>query len=66
MELQELLPNHKLLIVEVKPNDHSCHFLFVGPPATHILWLLKAGGHFHGLNNLLLFFENYCRFDCCC
>jgi len=32
MQLQELLPDNQLLIVEVKPPDHWCHFLFVGPP----------------------------------
>jgi len=31
-QLQELLPDNQLLIVEAKPSDHSCHFLFVGPP----------------------------------
>ena len=66
MELQELLPGHQLFIVEVQPNDHSCHFLFVGLPATHSLWLLNVGDHFHGLKNPLLVFETYCRFYCCC
>ena len=66
MELQDALTDSQLLIVEVKPNDHSCYFLFVGPPATHSLWLLKAGDHFHGIKDPLLFFDNHCHFHCCC
>ena len=27
------------LIVKVKPSDHSCHFLFVGPPAQDTLFI---------------------------
>jgi len=63
MELQELLPDNQLLIVEVKPSDHSCHFLFVGPTAPDSIFILKEGFHFHGL---FPFFEKYCFFHCCC
>ena len=65
MELQDVLLDHQLLLVQVNPNDHSCHFLFVGS-AAHSLWPLKAGCHFHGLKDPLLFFEKYCRLHCCC
>ena len=32
MELQQILTDSQLLMVEVKPSDQSCHFLFVDPP----------------------------------
>lgn len=41
MELQDASTDSQLLIVEVKPNDHSCDFLFVGPPKPNTLFILK-------------------------
>lgn len=32
MAPMDLLPDDQLLIVELKPADHLCKFLFVGPP----------------------------------
>ena len=58
MERQDLLLDRQLLIVEVKLADHSCHFLFVGPPDLDSLFILKEGPHFHGLP--IFFFEKYC------
>jgi len=46
----------QLLMVRVKPSDHSCQFLFVGPPATNSLFILKEGCHFHGLKDPIIFF----------
>lgn len=60
MELQELLPGSQLLMVEVKPSDHSCHFLFVGPPAQDTIFILKEGLQFHGIKDPLTFFGKYC------
>ena len=65
MELQDLLIDSQLLIVEIKPYDHSCHFLFVGPPVANSLLILKEGPHFHGLKERITFFEKYCLFHCC-
>ena len=39
MEHHEVLVDSQLLSVEVKPTNHSCHFLFVGPPAANNLLL---------------------------
>ena len=66
MELQDLLTHDQLLIVEVKPLDHSCHFPFVGPPAESVIMLLKDGDRFHGVKYRGLFFQKYCNFQCCC
>lgn len=66
MELQDVLADNKLLIVEVKPSDHSCHFLFVGPPKPNGLFILKEGIHFHGIKDPITFFGKYCDFHCRC
>ena len=66
MELQDLLTHDQLLIVEVKPVDHACHFLFVGPPAESVILLLKDGDRFHGVKDHVTFFQKYCDFQCCC
>ena len=66
MDLQELLLGSQLLIVEGKLSDHSCHFLFVGPPVSDSLFILKEGSHFHGIKDPITFFEKYCLFYCCC
>lgn len=56
MELEDVLADNKLLIVEVKPSGHSCHFLFVGPPKPNALFILKEGIHFHGIKDPITFF----------
>ena len=66
MKLQDALPDSQLLIVEVKPSDSSCHFLFVGPPKPDALFILKEGIHFHGIKDPITFFGKYCHFHCCC
>ena len=66
MEQQDVLADSQLLTVEVKPSDYSCHFFFVGPPKPNTLFILKEGIHFHGIKDLITFFENYCHFHCCC
>ena len=55
MELQDALTDSRLLIVEVKSSDHSCHFLFVGPPEPNTLFILKEGIHFHGIKDPITF-----------
>ena len=60
MELQDLLTNDQLLIGEVKPADHACHFLLVGPPAETVILLLKDGDRSHGVKNPATSFQNYC------
>ena len=66
MELQDLIPEDQLLIVEMKPADRSCHFLFVGPPVPNSLYILKDGPLFHGRKDIITFFKKYCLFHCCC
>ena len=52
MELQDALTDSQVLMVEVKPNDHSCHFLFAGPQKPNgILFILKQVIHFHGIKD---------------
>ena len=46
MELQDLLTHEQLFVLEVKPWDHLCHFLFVGPPAKSVIMLLEDGDCF--------------------
>ena len=60
MELLDVLADSQLLIVEVKPSDRSCHFLFVGPPKPSTLFILKEGTHFHGIKDPITFFGKYC------
>ena len=57
MELQDVLADSQLLIVEVKPSDQSCHFLFVGPRRPNTLFILKKGSHFHGIKDPITFFH---------
>lgn len=64
MELQHALNDSQLLMVEVKPSDQSCHFLFVGPPRPNTLVILKEGIHFHGIKDPITFFGKYCDFHC--
>ena len=47
MELQDALADSQLLIAEVTPSDHSCHFLFVGPRKPNTFFILKEGILFH-------------------
>ena len=44
MELQNVLGDNQLLMVEVKPSDQSCHFVFVGSPRSNTLFILKVTG----------------------
>ena len=39
LKLQQALTDSQLLIVEVKPSDQSCHFLFVGPWRRNTLFI---------------------------
>ena len=64
LNLQHAVPDSQLLMVEVKPSDQSCHFLFVGPPRPNTLFILKEGIHFHGINDPITFFGKYCDFHC--
>ena len=66
MALQDALTDSQLLMVEVKPSDHSCHFLFAGPPKLNTLFILKVGIHFHGIKDPITFFGKYCDFHCSC
>ena len=61
MKLRHALTDSQLLIVEVKPSDHSCHFLFVGPPKPNTLFILKEG-----IKDPITFFGKYCDFHCRC
>ena len=56
---QNALTDSQLLMVEVKPSDQSCHFLFVGPPRPKTLFILKEGSHFHGIKDPITFFGKY-------
>ena len=64
VELQDVLNDSQLLIVEVQASDHSCHFLFVGPPRPTTLCILKEGSHSHGIKDPITFFGKYCDFHC--
>jgi len=49
------LADSQLLIVEVKPSDHSCHFLFVGPRKPNTLLKFSL---FRGIKNPITFLES--------
>ena len=65
MKLQNVLGDNQFLMVEVKPSDQSCHFLFAGPPRSNTLFILKEGSHFHGIKDPITFFSKYCDSHCC-
>ena len=62
LRLQQALTDSQLLTVEVKPSEQSCHFVFVGPPRSNALSILKEGNHFHGIKDPITFFGKYCDF----
>ena len=53
---EHALIDSQLLMVEVKPSNQSCHFLFVGQPKPNTLFIFKEGTHFHGIKDPITFF----------